>query len=69
MQKIKVVQIGVGHDHAYGVVQALLHRTDIFDFIGYVVVDGEESIYEQLKHYYVNAKRITLEQAFATEGL
>lgn len=69
MQKIKVVQIGVGHDHAYAVVQTLAKRSDVFDYVGYVVVDGEESVYEQRKDLYRNVERLTLEQAFAIDGL
>ncbi len=69
MKKIKAVQIGVGHDHAYAVVQTLTQRNDIFDYVGYVVVDGEEEVYQQRKDLYKNVKRLTLEEAFATEGL
>jgi predicted dehydrogenase len=69
MARIKAVQIGVGHDHAYAVVQTLTQRNDIFDYVGYVVVDGEEEVYQQRKDLYKNVKRLTLEEAFAIDGL
>lgn len=68
-ERIKAVQIGVGHDHAFAVVRTLSKRTDIFDFVGYVVLDGEEALYEERKWLYKNAKRISLSEAWAVEGL
>lgn len=69
MARIKAVQIGVAHDHAFAALGTLLTRTDFFDFVGYVVVEGEEKIYEQKKDLYKNANRLSLEEVFAIEGL
>ena len=36
MDKIKVIQIGMCHEHAIGKMEVLKQRTDLFDLVGYV---------------------------------
>lgn len=38
MKKLKVIQIGVGHDHADPTMDTLLQNPDVFEVAGYVVV-------------------------------
>ena len=38
MKKLKVVQIGVGHDHATMTMETMLKNPDVFEVAGYVVV-------------------------------
>ena len=42
MRKIKIVQIGVGHDHASAIWDCLLNMPDIFDFAAFAVPDVEK---------------------------
>lgn len=45
MEKLKVVQIGAGHDHAFAPFGSLKKRTDI-EFLGYARVEGETNTIE-----------------------
>lgn len=42
MQKIKVVQIGIGHDHGLLVFKSIMKQTDIFEVVGFAVPPVEE---------------------------
>ena len=72
MRKIKVVQIGLGHDHAYPMFDSMLYQKDIFDVVGFAVPETEKKDFSELvKHYreigipfYEN-----VEDALAIEGL
>lgn len=45
MKKLKVVQIGTGHDHSFAPINSLKKRKDI-DFLGYVRIDGETKTFD-----------------------
>ena len=36
MKKIRIVQIGIGHDHATAAIGSLRKLTDLFEVVGYV---------------------------------
>ena len=67
MRKIKTVQIGTGHDHAWpNFISAI--QSGYFDMVGYVVPDE----YNELENGFedsLGVPKITLEEAFAIEGL
>ena len=44
MNRIKIAQIGVGHDHS-DLITSLMRQNDIFDVKGFCVCDGEEAHY------------------------
>ena len=69
MRKIKVIQLGVGHDHAYHTFVTLNNLQDVFDLAGVVVLDGEEGFLEKYPEYQKKARRLTLEEAFAIPDL
>ncbi len=62
MRKIKIAQIGAGHDHAADVISTLKLQSDIYDLIGYAVVDGDEKMYEGAKNAYEGVKKMTVEE-------
>ena len=62
MKKIKIAQIGAGHDHASPVITALKERDDIYELVGYAVVEGDEPLYERDKSAYENVRRMTVEE-------
>ena len=67
MRKIKTVQIGTGHDHAWPNFCSAV-KSGYFDMVGYVVPDE----YNELKNGFedsLDVPKITLEEAFAIEGL
>ena len=68
-QKPKVIQIGIGHDHDFSVINTMRKNKDYFDFMGYVVLEEEESLFESKKDIYGWAKRLKLEEALEIKGL
>ena len=67
-QKPKVIQIGIGHDHDFSVINTMRKNKDYFDFMGYVVLEEEESLFERKKDIYGWAKRLKLEEALEIKG-
>ncbi len=45
MRKMRVVQIGLGHDHATSVFNSLLKQSDIFEVVGFAVPECEKEQY------------------------
>ena len=46
MNKVRIAQIGVGHDHAMDIINTLQGQTDIFEVIGYAVPLEEKGKYQ-----------------------
>ena len=69
MKRIRIVQIGAGHDHANVIFKSLCDQSDIFEVMGYVVCEGDEEKFNCAKASYEGYKRYTLDEAFAIEGL
>ena len=69
MKKIKVVQIGIGHDHAMYNFSVIWERKDLFDTVGFVrpAEDGPNRGF--MKKYGEAAPELTLEEAFAIPDL
>ncbi len=67
MKKIKVVQIGVGHDHAWMIYDSIINQPEVFDVVGLVIPDSEKEIYkEEIESKFIaqgKAKEITLDEA------
>lgn len=74
MKKIKIAQIGTGHDHAGCAIVTLKRHSDIFDLVGYAVVpedDGnpKEYGYEANKIHYAEVPQMTVEEILNYPGL
>lgn len=69
MKKIKIAQIGAGHDHATAAISTLKLQSDIYDLVGYAVVDGDESVYNNNQRAYENVKRMTVDEILNYPGL
>lgn len=67
MKKIKIAQIGTGHDHAGVTFAALKRMTDIFDVVGYAQVPEDNGIIQS--ELYGDAKRFTLEEILSMSDL
>lgn len=68
MKKIKVIQIGTGHDHATAAIGTLKQADDIFELVGFVVVPEDSNnvywnTYEGTRQAYEGVKRLTLDEA------
>ena len=42
MRKIRIAQIGIGHDHATEILRSIRQQTDIFEVVGLMVPDVEK---------------------------
>ena len=69
MQKIKIAQIGIGHNHAQGNMESLRKLQDIFEIVG--VAESDQSWLEKRKDLkcYDGIKWITEEELLNTPGL
>lgn len=66
MNRIKVGQIGVRHEHASGKMDALRRLTDYYEVVGLVAEDGAA---EAAHPTYDGVERMTEEQLFSVPGL
>lgn len=72
MRKIKVIQIGVLHDHAVPTFRALVRNTDLFEVLGLCIPDDEERQRLEIcqeRAEYEKFPILTLEQALSIEDL
>ena len=70
MKRLKVVQIGLGHDHAIAALDNLLSLSDLFEVVGYVFVDDGEQANSRINSSSLkNLKRLTLDEAFSISDL
>ena len=56
MKKIKIAQIGIGHDHALELLHCIVNHTDIFEFVGLAIPESEKTDfpkrYEKVAQYH-----------------
>lgn len=70
MRKLKVAQIGIGHDHAPMILESMLRQNDIFEVKGFCVCEGEEGQFESKKNgVYSTSSRLTLEEILNDDNL
>ena len=63
MKRIKIAQIGIGHDHASAIFDSLLRQADIFEVKGYCVCKDEEERFERKRSsVYARSVRLSLEE-------
>lgn len=68
MKKFNVVQIGVGHDHAYGAISSLSHRENV-NLLGYVKFEGEDATFNKHFKRYEGIPQLSLEQVYNLKDL
>ena len=69
MSKLKIAQIGAGHDHAPCAIRTLKLESDIYDLIGYAVVPGDEEMYEAYKDSYDGVAQMSVDEILSYPGL
>lgn len=69
MKKIKVAQIGTGHDHATASWQTINRLTDIFEVVGYAFPENDTEQYERTKAAYEGGKLLDMEELLAMRDL
>lgn len=67
---MKVIQIGIGHDHATAILDSMLRQTDIFEVAALAVPENEkEDFADRIENYEKKLPVMTVEEAFNTDGL
>ena len=72
MRKIKVIQIGIGHDHATSALNSLLRQPDIFEVLGFAVPESEEEKYPERIAEYTDGgllKKYSVDELLALPGV
>lgn len=69
MKKIRIAQIGAGHDHATAALSTLKLQSDLYELVGYAVTEGDEAIYEQNRAVYADVRKMTVEEILNEPGL
>ena len=69
MKKIKIAQLGAGHDHATAAITTLKLQSDLYDLVGYAAVDGDEPVYDNNQWAYENVKKMTVDEILHYPGL
>lgn len=59
-RKIKIVQIGLGHDHAPMALRSILKNEDVFEFAGLYLPENEEVDFKEKSDEFKDIKRISL---------
>lgn len=62
MKKIRVAQIGSGHDHATAMWGSLIRLSDLFDIAGYYLPEEEKELYPERTEEFKVAKELTLDE-------
>ncbi len=52
MKKIKIAQIGIGHDHAADILDCILCMSDVFEVVGLALPDEEKGRFQQRVDYF-----------------
>lgn len=68
MKRIKIVQIGLGHDHAEWTLTTLIKQKDIFEVAG-LALPEEEAGFEKTAKKYSGIRRMTVDEALSLPGL
>lgn len=69
MKKVKVILIGIGHDHAVPVYDTVINQ-DIFDVVGFAVPECEKTLFsDRIEKYRKHLPFMSVDEALSTEGL
>lgn len=69
-EKNKVIQIGIGHDHATAILDCMLMQTEIFEIAALAIPESEKADFsDRIEKYKKRLPLMTVEEALATEAL
>ena len=69
MRKLRVVQIGVNHDHASAIFKTMVAMPETFEIVGYCIPEDEPPLTKPLNDVYAPYPRLTLEQIAADKSI
>lgn len=61
-KKLKIAQIGTGHDHATAAIRTLKEQSDLYELTGFAVVPGDEEVFTQTQQVYDGICRKTADE-------
>ena len=62
MKKLKIAQIGIGHDHAPMIFQSLKKQTDKYEVVGYALPENEAIDYADKLGCFDGVRRFSVEE-------
>lgn len=62
MKKIRIAQIGIGHDHAGEILRSIRQQSDIFEVVGYALPDIEKEKFQDRLGLFDGLKEMTVEE-------
>ena len=70
MKRIKVIQIGIGHDHATAVLDSILRQNNIFEVAALAVPETEKTAFaERLENYRTKVSVMSVRESFEICGV
>ena len=69
MRKLRVVQIGVNHDHASAIFKTMVNLPELFEVVGYCIPEDEPPLKKELNAVYQGYPQLTLEQIAADKSI
>ena len=67
-KRVRIVQIGVAHDHAPSIARTISLLSGLYDFVGVVILPGEQECFKRTEKFYEGVARLTLEEALAANA-
>lgn len=67
--KIKIAQIGLGHDHAPMTLRSILKNDDVFEFAGLYLPENEEKDYKEKSDEFKDVKRISIDEIMNNDDI
>lgn len=62
MEKIRIAQIGIGHDHAGEILRSIRQQSDIFEVVGYALPDIEKKKFGDRIQWFNGLPEMTVEE-------
>ncbi|MBE6738993.1 MAG: Gfo/Idh/MocA family oxidoreductase [Ruminococcaceae bacterium] len=69
MNKIRIAQIGAGHDHATSIFRCIAKQKDVFEVVGYALPEGEEEKFPHNLKCFEGYKRLTVDEIMADKTI
>lgn len=69
MNKIRIAQIGAGHDHATSIFKSIAKQSDIFEVVGYALPEGEKEKFADNLKYFEGYNELTVEEIMADKTI
>ena len=69
MNKIRIAQIGIGHDHALSIFKSIAKQSEVFEVVGYALINGEEERFKDKLECFEGYKQLTVGEIMADKTI